>query len=154
MVFFSHSCKEQTDVTSSGLEVADGEQGDRLGLETLHPSPASGAVPTAGAFVLNPMMALLVLGTKAVSQLLQFHGLDHHNRQRGRLGRVQRPLQAAMLSVVLPIWKPSLALLALGTPEQGCLVGEQTSSPKRSPAVLWPVPSATCSFPGQTNSGG
>lgn len=51
-----------------------------MGLGTLHLSPDSGAVPTAGAFVLNPMMDLLVLGTKAVAQLLQFHGLDHHNR--------------------------------------------------------------------------
>lgn len=47
---------------SLGLEVADGEQGDRLGLAMLPPSPDSGAVPTAGTFVLNPMMALLCWG--------------------------------------------------------------------------------------------
>lgn len=65
---------------SSGLEMADGEQGDRLGLAMLHPSPGSRAVPIAGVRVLNPTMALLVLGTKAVAQLLQFCSLDHYDK--------------------------------------------------------------------------
>lgn len=63
-------------------------------------------------------------------------------------------LLAVMLSMVSPMWEPDLALLALGIPEQGCLVGEQTSPPERSPAVLGPVPGATCPFPGQTTSRG
>lgn len=70
---------------ASGLEVADGEEGVRLGLATLHPNPDSGAVPTAGAFVLKFMMALLVLGTKAVAQLLQFCGLNHYDKQEGKI---------------------------------------------------------------------
>lgn len=70
---------------ASGLEVADGEEGVRFGLATLHPNPDSGAVPTAGAFVLKFMMALLVLGTKAVAQLLQFCGLNHYDKQEGKI---------------------------------------------------------------------
>lgn len=59
-------------------------------------------------------------------------------------------LLAVMLSLVSPIWKPSLALQLWASLKRG----SKPHPPERSPAVLGPVPGAPCSFPGQTTSGG
>lgn len=57
-----------------------------MGLAMLHPSPDSAAVLTAGAFVLNSMMALLVLGTKQWLTCCSSMAWITRINKRGRFG--------------------------------------------------------------------
>lgn len=57
-----------------------------MGLATLHPNPNSGAVPTAGAFVLTHMMALLVLGPEQWLSCCSSMAWITRINERGRFG--------------------------------------------------------------------